>query len=180
MDVIVGLGNPGGRYEQTRHNLGFDVVDALARAWRVSLVTREADALCGQGCVDNHPVLLAKPQTYMNLSGQAVAPLLHYLQAGDRLIVIHDDLDLALGQIKIKRSGGDAGHRGIRSITEWLGTGDFNRIRMGIGRPPCRDAVLDHVLSPFTEDEYEAYHAMMTQAVEWVLRLLAERDHPDT
>ena len=180
MDVIVGLGNPGAHYKHTRHNLGFKVVDALARKWQMRLVQREADALCGQGRTGNRPVLLAKPQTHMNLSGQSVASLQdRYVQADDRLIVIHDDLDLDLGKIKIKRRGGDAGHRGIRSIIEWLGTGEFSRIRMGIGRPPCRDAILEHVLSPFSADEYDAYHTMMTKAVESVIRLLAEHDHPD-
>ncbi len=150
VDIIVGVGNPGSRYAYTRHNLGFDVVDVLACRYEISLQRRVAEAICGQGKIGSHTVLLVKPQTYMNASGRAVAPLARkYMGAGDRLVVIHDDIDLPLGQIKIKRQGGDAGHLGVRSIIACLGHGEFLRIRMGIGRPVCKAHIVDYVLSAF-------------------------------
>jgi PTH1 family peptidyl-tRNA hydrolase len=173
VDVIVGLGNPGQQYQHTRHNLGFDVIDALASRYHLALQQREAESLCGQGQVGTRAVLLVKPQTYMNASGKAVAPLVRrYLQAGQQLIVLHDDIDLPLGRLKIKRQGGDAGHLGIRSIIACLGHGTFVRVRMGIGRPWHKTAVVEYVLSPFAPAEAETCQAMITQAVGCVEALL--------
>ena len=173
MDIIVGVGNPGLRYQHTRHNFGFDVVDALARRWHISIQQLEAQALCGQGESSGRPVLLMKPQTYMNASGQAVAPLVRkYLKTADRLVVIHDDIDLPLGRIKIKWQGGDAGHLGIRSIIEYLGHGAFCRIRLGIGRPVCKARIVDYVLSSFTATERQTRQEMIAQAVICVETLL--------
>lgn len=174
MDVIVGLGNPGTHYARTRHNLGFDVVDALASRYRIPLSSYEAESQCGKGRLGSRSILLAKPQTYMNVSGRSVASLVQrYLQENDHLIVIHDDLDLALGKIKLKHRGGDAGHRGIRSIIEWLGTGEFTRVRMGIGRPACGADIIDYVLAPFTSAEMEAYETLVAEAASRVDTLLA-------
>ena len=137
MDMIVGLGNPGQRYRHTRHNLGFDVIDALAERYHIILRQREADALCGTGHIGPHDVLCVKPQTYMNASGQSVAPLVRrYLHRGEQLIVVHDDIDLPVGKIKLKYQGGDAGHLGIRSIIACLKSNVFVRIRLGVGKPP--------------------------------------------
>ena len=173
MDIIVGLGNPGLRYQHTRHNLGFDVVDALACRCRIPIQQLEAQAICGQGEIGGCPVLLVKPQTYMNASGQAVAPLVRkYLKTADRLVVIHDDIDLPLGRIKIKWQGGDAGHLGIRSIIEYLGHGAFCRIRLGIGRPVCKAHIVDYVLSSFTAAERQTRQEMIAQAVSCVETLL--------
>jgi PTH1 family peptidyl-tRNA hydrolase len=179
VDIIVGLGNPGQGYRPTRHNIGFDVIDVLACRYEISMRRHEAHAVCGQGNVDCRAVLLVKPQTYMNLSGQAVAPLVgRYRQAGEQLMVIHDDLDLPLGAIKVKRRGGDAGHLGVRSIIECLGSGAFVRIRMGIGRPLRKEDIVDYVLSPFSADEVEAREAMITQAATYVETLLTSADQP--
>jgi PTH1 family peptidyl-tRNA hydrolase len=173
VDIIVGVGNPGARYASTRHNLGFDVVDVLAYRYEISLQRRMAEAICGQGQIGSHTVLLVKPQTYMNASGRAVAPLVQqYMGTADRLVVIHDDIDLPLGDIKIKRQGGDAGHLGIRSIIACLGHGKFLRIRMGIGRPVCKAHIVDYVLSPFTPMERQAREEMLAQAVMCVDTLL--------
>jgi peptidyl-tRNA hydrolase, PTH1 family len=173
VDIIVGVGNPGRRYAYTRHNLGFDVVDGLASRYEISMQRLMSEAICGQGKIGSHTVLLVKPQTYMNASGRAVAPLARkYMGAGDCLVVIHDDIDLPLGQIKIKRQGGDAGHLGVRSIIACLGHGEFLRIRMGIGRPVCKAHIVDYVLSAFTPMERQAREEMIAQAVLCVDTLL--------
>ena len=174
MDVIVGLGNPGQRYRHTRHNIGFDVVDALAQRYNIAVRQREAEALCGTGSIGQRSVLCAKPQTYMNASGQSVAPLVRrHLHQGEVLIVVHDDIDLPLGKLKLKRQGGDAGHLGIRSLIACLKSDAFLRIRMGIGRPPRKEDIVDYVLSPFADEEAEARQTMIAQAVTWVETLLA-------
>jgi peptidyl-tRNA hydrolase, PTH1 family len=173
VDIIVGLGNPGKRYQCTRHNLGFDVIDVLASQHRVPIQRHVAESLCGQGRIGGRAVLLVKPQTYMNASGKAVAPLVQrYLHIGEQLIVIHDDIDLPPGRIKIKRQGGDAGHLGIRSIIAYLGHGTFVRVRMGIGRPWHKVDVVDYVLSPFPTEEAETRQAMIGQAAICVETLL--------
>jgi PTH1 family peptidyl-tRNA hydrolase len=177
VDVIVGLGNPGRRYHRSRHNIGFDVVDALARRHGIAIQRDEAFAVCGVGRIGQHAVLLAKPRTYMNASGEAVAPLVRrYIQPGERLLVVHDDIDLPLGRLQCKRQGGDAGHRGVRSIIQCLQSEAFFRLRLGIGRPAHREEVIDYVLSPFTAEEAEARCTMMTQAVTWLEHFLAAPD----
>ncbi len=173
MHVIVGLGNPGQRYRSTRHNVGFDVIDVLAQRYHIAVRQREAEALCGAGSIGHRTVLCVKPQTYMNASGQSVAPLVQrYLRQGEVLIVVHDDIDLPVGKLKLKRQGGDAGHLGIRSLIAWLKSDAFLRIRMGVGRPPRKEDIVDYVLSPFTDEEAEARQAMIAQAVTWVETLL--------
>lgn len=179
VDVIVGLGNPGRRYHRSRHNIGFDVVDTLARRHGISIQRKEASAVYGVGRIGQRSVLLGKPQTYMNVSGEAVSLLVRrYSQAGEQLLVVHDDIDLPLGRIQCKRQGGDAGHRGIRSIIQCLQSGAFLRLRLGIGRPEHKEEVIDYVLSPFTAEEAEARCALITQAVTWIERFLAAPDEP--
>ena len=179
MDVIVGLGNPGQQYQCTRHNIGFAVIDVLASRHHISIQQREAESLCGPGQIGGRAVLLVKPQTYMNASGRAVAPLVqYYLQRGEQLVVIHDEIDLPLGRIKIKRQGGDAGHRGIRSIIASLGHDVFVRVRMGIGRPLHKADTVEYVLSSFLPEEAAAHEAMMLQAVTCVETLLQTVEHP--
>jgi PTH1 family peptidyl-tRNA hydrolase len=173
VNVIVGLGNPGLRYQHTRHNVGFDVIDVLACQHDIPVQQHDFQALCGQGQIGRCAVLLVKPRTYMNASGQAVASLVQrYMGAGEQLVVIHDDIDLPLGRIKIKRQGGDAGHLGVRSIIACLGHGAFVRVRMGIGRPPCKADVVDYVLAPFTAAEAERHSTMLAQAAACVEALL--------
>jgi len=179
VDVIVGLGNPGQRYRHTRHNIGFDVIDALAQRHNIAVRQREAAALCGIGSIGPRRVLCAKPQTYMNASGQSVAPLVRcYLRQGESLIVVHDDIDLPLGTIKLKRQGGDAGHLGIRSIIAWLESDAFLRIRLGVGRPPRKEDIVDYVLSPFPAEAEEVRQTMVAQAVTWVETLLEAPGQP--
>ena len=173
MDVIVGLGNPGQRYHQSRHNIGFDVVDMLASKHGISLQQQSCSALCGTGYLGHRAILLAKPQTYMNASGEAVAALVQrYLDAQDQFMVIHDDIDLPLGKIQLKRQGGDAGHRGVRSIMQHLQTGEFMRLRLGVGRPALQEDIIHYVLSPFAAEELAIYRLMLAQAVAQVEALL--------
>ena len=154
MKLIVGLGNPGPRYSATRHNVGVLVVEALAATHRIAWGGRLPVAQYGKGTIGAHQVVLAKPLTYMNASGKAVAGLCTYFSIPPSdVIVIHDDLDLVLSRVKLKTKGGDAGHYGVRSVIDFLGTGDFTRIRVGIGRPATKEEVVDFVLSPFTPDE---------------------------
>ena len=150
MKIIVGLGNPGSKYEGTRHNIGFLVIDSLARQQNIALDRHRCDALIGLGRSNEEPLLLAKPQTFMNRSGVAVAAMLQqYGVTAADLVVIYDDLDLPLGRIRIRTKGSAGGHRGVSSIIEHLAGVPFNRIRIGIGRPPEGTAVIDHVLAPF-------------------------------
>lgn len=148
MFLIVGLGNPGEEYEHTRHNAGFDTVDKIASEIGVRYWKNECGALTGKGVYHDIDVVLAKPQSYMNTSGGPVKQLMNaYGVSPDRLVVIHDELDIDPGTIRVKFGGGHAGHNGLRSICDKLGTRDWFRVRCGIGRPPGRMPVVDYVLS---------------------------------
>lgn len=148
MFLIVGLGNPGEEYEHTRHNAGFDTVDKIAAEIGVRYWKNECGALTGKGAYHDIDVVLAKPQSYMNTSGGPVKQLMNaYGVSPDYLVVIHDELDIDPGTIRVKFGGGHAGHNGLRSICDKLGTRDWFRVRCGIGRPPGRMPVADYVLS---------------------------------
>ena len=153
MKVVVGIGNPSTRYEGTRHNLGFRVIDRLAGCHAIDVRRRRFDALVGEGRMAAHRVLLVKPQTFVNLSGSAVAPLLRWHKcAADDLLVVTDDLNLELGTLRVRRRGSSGGHNGVQSIIGCLGTKDFARVRIGIGRGRGPDPVA-HVLGRFGLDE---------------------------
>ena len=148
MRMIIGLGNPGGKYELTKHNVGFWVIDALAQEMNERSFKQQCQALVANGIVFGQKVLLVKPQTFMNLSGQAVIELLHYYKDRiDDLLVIHDDLDLPPGQIRFKQKGSAGGHNGIKSIVQHLNSNDFDRLKLGIGRGS--NSAADYVLTPF-------------------------------
>ena len=179
MDIIVGLGNPGQRYRHHRHNVGYDVVDALADRHGISVRHQEFEAVCGAGRIGTHLVLLAKPKTFMNVSGEAVVPLVRrYLRRHDLLVVVHDDIDLPLGKLRLKEQGGDAGHRGIRSITQCLQSDEYLRLRLGIGRPSRKEEVIDYVLSPFSTEEADARRVMIDEAVKRLEDLLNRAEAP--
>lgn len=162
--LIAGLGNPGREYRLNRHNIGFRAVDRLAKTWQIPMQQVRNKTLVGVGHWDDHRIILAKPQTFMNLSGQAVSSLARYYQiAMEKMLVIYDDLDLPLGTLRLRAEGGSAGHKGMASIIQLLGSGGFPRLRLGIGRPPGRMAVEDYVLQNFS------------QAEEKILPLLLER-----
>lgn len=175
MKLIVGLGNPGRSYAMHRHNVGFRVIDLLAERTGISLAKRSFGAFVGKGVVAGEAALLAKPQTYMNLSGDAVGPLLGYYRLGrEELIVAHDDLDLALGAIKISRGAGDGGHNGVHSIIGAVGGKDFTRVRMGIGRPPERIDAADYVLQRFGAEEEAAAEELVVRSADAVELLIRE------
>lgn len=179
MDVIVGLGNPGQRYRHHRHNIGYDVIDALADRHGIPLRRQEFEAVCGTGRIGTHTVLLAKPQTFMNASGEAVVPLMRrYLRRHELLVIVHDDIDLPVGNLRFKERGGDAGHRGIRSITQCLQSNKYLRLRLGIGRPLRKEEVIDYVLSPFALEEADARQVMIDEAVERLEDLLNRAETP--
>jgi PTH1 family peptidyl-tRNA hydrolase len=175
LKIIVGLGNPGARYALTRHNLGFIVVDALGDELGVKVSRRSCQALTATATLGGERLLLVKPQTFMNRSGESVAELLDYMKADPSdLIVAHDDLDLSFGSIRIRKSGGDGGHNGVASIVASLGTGSFVRVKMGIGRPQGFQPPADYVLSGFEPEEEDAAMEMAAQAVKAVLFIVRE------
>lgn len=152
--LIVGLGNPGARYENTRHNIGWMAVDRLAARHNLPLTKVEHKAQTGSGLIGGVKVILAKPMTFMNLSGDSVMPLAAFYKiTPDRIMVLHDDLDLPAGAIRIRKTGSSGGQRGLRHIMERLGTQDVPRIKMGIGRPPGKISPADFVLMPFKGDD---------------------------
>lgn len=153
--LIVGLGNPGRKYEKTRHNVGFWVVEELAKRHGMADTARtERKAIVTDGTIKGKRVILAKPQTYMNLSGESVRSLLDFYKLDlDHLIVIHDDLDTPLGSLKIRKKGGHGGNNGMRNIIQHVGTQEFARVRFGIGRPPGRMKAVDYVLQAFHGDD---------------------------
>lgn len=168
--LIVGLGNPGREYENTRHNIGFHCVDALVRKHHLRYENKKrSKAKIAQGTIAGQTVLLAKPQTYMNLSGSAVQGLAAFYRIPpERIIVIMDDLDIALGTLRIRPKGGTAGHKGLTDIVQRLGTQNIPRIRFGIGRPPDRMDPAAYVLRRFTPDEQPVIDEAIARAAEAV------------
>ncbi len=164
MKLVVGLGNPGKRYSETRHNLGFKVVNELARRHRVEREESRFDAVIGHCRIGPEKVFLMKPLTYMNLSGKSVQPMLRFYKMPlEDLLVIYDDMDLPVAELRIRATGGSGGHKGIASISQLLGTQDFARLRIGIGRPP--HGAVDWVLSaPLGEERLELDSAVSRAA----------------
>ncbi|RYD06250.1 hypothetical protein N752_04995 [Desulforamulus aquiferis] len=173
MKLIIGLGNPGSEYAQTRHNIGFMVIDALAGELDTEVKKNQHKALVGQGVIGREKVILAKPQTYMNLSGQSVASLMSWYKLNPQdILVITDDMDLTPGRLRIRGNGSAGGQKGLRSIIELIGTQDFARIRVGIGRPA--HGAVNHVLGKISGQEAETIAPALTAAVAavkiWSLR----------
>jgi peptidyl-tRNA hydrolase, PTH1 family len=165
--LVVGLGNPGDEYALHRHNIGFRVVDALARAHGLGFSrVKAARARVAEGRIGGRPVLMAKPQTFMNLSGQTVARLsrTHSIPP-ESILVVYDDLDLPLGRLRLRPDGGSGGHKGMRSIIESLGTQSFPRLRVGIDRPPGRMDPADYVLRPFDDEQKALLAGVVERAV---------------
>lgn len=171
--LIVGLGNPGPDYRDTRHNIGFRVVATLARRFNIGWDSAEPGLECGRGTIHGQAVHLLKPQRYMNRSGPPVVAFLEKFYISHReILVIHDDIDLEFGRLKIKKKGGDGGHKGIRSMMDALMTGDFARLRLGIGRSEADEDVVDHVLGRFADREQENLEAFIDQASEAAVTVL--------
>lgn len=172
--LLVGLGNPGRKYQRNRHNIGFMLVDRLAERYAVAVGRVEQRAIVGHGQAAGQPIILAKPQTYMNLSGDAVGPLANYYRIPpENTLVIYDDLDLPLGTLRLRERGGAGGHNGMRSIIYHLGE-EFPRLRLGIGRPPGRMDPAAYVLQDFSADEWLVVQELLDEAATAVETFLQE------
>ena len=171
--LILGLGNPGGEYRSTRHNVGWMALDELEERGRFGRQRREGPAKVREGAIDGYDMVTARPQTYMNVSGRAAVHLLRkYGVPPEDLIVVHDDVDLPLGRIRLKRGGGAAGQRGVLSIADALRTQEFLRVRIGVSRPVERDQMVDYVLDRFTPDERERLGVVIPRAADAVVALV--------
>jgi peptidyl-tRNA hydrolase, PTH1 family len=166
MVLIVGLGNPGRSYEKGRHNAGFMVVDHLALDLRIPVEQNKFTALSGRGKIQDTQVIFVKPQSYMNLSGEAVRRFFDFykLERPEDVIVVHDDLDLPFSVIRLKAGGGHGGHKGLLSIIQHLGSTDFLRVRIGIGKPDTKEMTERHVLEPFSREEMKCLNGVVTTA----------------
>lgn len=154
MYVIVGLGNPGKQYDKTRHNVGFEVIDILAKEYNISVTKIKHKALIGEGRIGSEKVLLVKPQTYMNLSGETLIDIYKYYKVDmENIIVIYDDIDLDVGKIRVRKKGSGGTHNGMRSIVKCLGSTDFPRVRVGVSKPRPGQDLADFVLSRFRKEE---------------------------
>lgn len=168
--LVVGLGNPGREYRTSRHNVGFMLLDRLAERLGCTFSRVESRALVAKGDYLENRLILVKPQTYMNLSGQAASSLLRFYKIPlEQLLVIYDEVDLPLGILRLRPGGGSAGHKGMQSIMDKLGTQEFPRLRIGINRPPGRKEAADYVLQDFSKDEAQLLPELLDRAIEAVL-----------
>jgi len=178
MKLIVGLGNPGVAYSRNRHNIGFACLRYFARNYDIRLDRKQSQARTGSGEIEGETILLARPQTFMNLSGKSVSRLVKRFKVDfDDLIVIHDDLDLPLGRIRIRQGGSSGGHKGIESVIGELGSQGFIRIRIGIGRPSenaSEDEIIGFVLSDFTPEEERVIKKAIARVSDAIICLIAE------
>ena len=167
MFVIVGLGNPDKKYELTRHNIGFDVIDALADKYNISVKEKKHKALVGSGVIEGMKVLLVKPLTYMNLSGQSVAEVMNFykLDPEEDMLVVYDDISLAPGNIRVRKKGSAGGHNGIKSIIARCGTQNFMRVRVGVGEKPEGWDLADHVLGHFSDEDSRLVREAVDDAI---------------
>jgi len=173
--LIIGLGNPGREYKDNRHNIGFMVIDRIAVRLNAQGIKVQAKAIVTNALVQERKLILAKPQTYMNLSGQSVQGLLHFYKIPiENLIVAHDDLDLPFGTIRIRPGGGPGGQRGMASTIEQLGTKDFPRLRLGIGRPPGRMDPKDYVLQDFSKEDQKLLPEVLDRAADAALTFITD------
>ena len=175
MFIIAGLGNPTLQYRGTRHNVGFDVIDTLADKYNIAVETRKSRALIGKGIIAGQKVLLVKPQTYMNLSGESIGELVSYYKVDEEqeLLVIYDDVSLDVGQLRIRRKGSAGGHNGIKDIIRHLGTDVFPSIKIGVGEKPKGYDLADYVLGHFSREEREMMEEGYQKAAEAVEMILA-------
>ena len=175
MFIIAGLGNPTLQYEGTRHNAGFDVIDTLGGKYNISVDGRKNRALIGKGIIEGKKVILAKPQTYMNLSGESLGGLVDYYKVDEEseFLVVYDDISLDVGQLRIRKKGSAGGHNGMKNIISHLGTEVFPRIKVGVGEKPKKYDLADYVLSRFSKEEraiMEEGYQKAVEAVEMILR----------
>ena len=173
--LVVGLGNPGRVYSGTRHNAGFMVADELAKGFSIALSKRKFNAQYGTGSIDGVEVVLAKPMGFMNRSGPPVQQIAGYFRiSSEDILVVHDDIDLEFGRLKIKEKGGDGGHKGVRSIIDAFGGGDFARLRIGVGRPDAGNNAADYVLDNFAFEEKKVLSRIIASAKDAVVTILCK------
>ena len=177
MILIAGLGNPTLRYKKTRHNIGFDTIDRVADTYGIRISRKECRALTGNGMIAGQKVLLVKPQTYMNLSGESIGDLVQFykLDPETEVVILYDDIHLPPGQLRIRTKGSAGGHNGIKNIIQHLGTEKFQRIRVGVGEVPADRDQVSHVLSRFNRAERQQVEAGMEDAVQAVELIVAGR-----
>lgn len=170
MYVIAGLGNPTAKYEKTRHNVGFDVIDRLSEKYNIRVSDNRHKALCGTGIIEGEKVLLVKPQTFMNLSGESIGAILNFykVEPETNLIVIYDDISLEPGRLRIRKKGSAGGHNGIKNIIAHAGTQEFLRIKVGVGEKPQGWDLADYVLGRFSKEDREKVEDAFDRAVEAV------------
>ena len=179
MYIIAGLGNPGSKYEKTRHNMGFRVIDLLAEKYHIDMNMKKHKAVCGTGVIEGRKVMLLKPQTFMNLSGESIREAVDFykIDPETELIVIYDDISLAPGNLRIRKKGSAGGHNGIKSIISHLGTNVFPRIKVGVGEKPSGYDLADYVLGHFQGDEKKLMEEAYDRAAAAVAEILT--DGPD-
>lgn len=174
MYIIVGLGNPTDQYAGTRHNVGFDVIDKLADEYNISVESRKGRAFVGSGMIAGRKVLLVKPQTYMNLSGESVRSLVDFykIDVESELLIIYDDVSLDVGQLRIRKKGSAGGHNGIKSIIQHLGTNVFMRVKVGVGEKPPKYDLADYVLGHFSKEDKEKMQEGYKQVIRAVEQIV--------
>jgi peptidyl-tRNA hydrolase, PTH1 family len=175
MYIIIGLGNPSREYQATRHNIGFDVITKIADDNNISMDTKKHKAICGKGIIAGEKVILAQPQTYMNLSGESVRELVDFYKVTpEEIIVIYDDISLEVGQLRLRSKGSAGGHNGIKSIINHLGTQEFPRIKVGVGDKPAGWDLADYVLSRFPEVEQPVIREALKNSSEAVKAIISD------
>lgn len=175
MKVIVGLGNPGTKYAGTRHNVGFSVIVELAERYNIAVNTKKHKALIGKGVYEGEKIILAMPQTYMNLSGESVREIMDFYKCSpEDLIVVYDDIDLAVGKLRIREKGSAGGHNGMKNIIQQIGSQEFVRVRVGIGSKPDKMDLADYVLSRFGGNELEAMRQSCSMACDAVSTVITD------
>ena len=173
MYLIVGLGNPEPEYSKTRHNMGFDVINKLSQKYNIEVNKKEFEGLTGTGEIENEKVILLKPQTYMNESGKSVIKVKEYYKIPtENIIIIYDDIDLDVGVVKLRKKGGAGTHNGMKSVIEYLKTGDFIHIRVGTGKPEFKELLIPHVIGKLSDEEYEKLVPSINKAAESVPEIL--------
>lgn len=173
MYLIVGLGNPGKEYENTRHNMGFKVLNKLSEKYNIPITKSKFNGKYGIGTIENEKVILLEPQTYMNLSGESIKPMLDFYKvAPSNLLVIYDDIDVEPGKIKIRMKGGPGSHNGMKSVVNEVGTEEFPRVRVGIGQPIIKLAMIDYVIGYVPEEELKILNDGIEKAEEAVEEIL--------
>ncbi len=177
--LVVGLGNPGSKYKKTRHNVGFMIIDEVARFYSISVTKRKFNAQFGWGFIEGKEAILAKPLSYMNMSGLPVRKLAEYFRiSNENMLIIHDDIDLAFGRLKIREKGGDGGHKGVKSLIHAFSGGNFRRLRVGIGRGygsrEVNENVTEHVLGRFSHDEEAVIGDILARARDGVAEILCK------